>query len=355
MIERIKIENYKNFNSFEFDGFKRVNLIAGKNNVGKTNLLEAIYVLQSGGKPFSIILPYSWRNPFNINSVDEKLRLEKMNLTFERAYFSMVGDRAKPTKIESNERFILSRISNYREIPVIEEDGKKTVQLEPTEGFLSSDDKLSIEINSNEGTLNFFRGYNYIRDLGVDSTMIHFISTNDFEKNVFKIFSDRIIINKGKKDLLYGLSLAFGFEIFDFRFIESDVDQSSTLFVFDQNENPISSSIFGFGTNRIVKLILFVLNSANSTILIDEMDIGIHYSKQEQLWTYLFTVAKKLNVQIFATTHSRDCVEAFSEVSNKFKGEGQYIRLQERGGEIQPKFYDEEARLRAVEVHSEMR
>ena len=89
--------------------------------------------------------------------------------------------------------------------------------------------------------------------------------------------------------------------------------------------------------------------------MIDEIDLGVHYSKMDELWDLLFRLASKLNVQLFATTHSRDCVDAFARVSNKFQGEGQYLRLQERNSSIQAVSYDEEERLRAVDVQSEMR
>ena len=42
------IKNYKNLESLQIDKLGRVNLIAGENNVGKSSLLEAVSILQSG-------------------------------------------------------------------------------------------------------------------------------------------------------------------------------------------------------------------------------------------------------------------------------------------------------------------
>lgn len=52
-------------------------------------------------------------------------------------------------------------------------------------------------------------------------------------------------------------------------------------------------------------------------MLIDEFENGLHYSIQEKIWGYIFDLAKSLNIQVFATTHSWDCIESFSKVAKE--------------------------------------
>ena len=47
-------------------------------------------------------------------------------------------------------------------------------------------------------------------------------------------------------------------------------------------------------------------------LLIDEIDTGLHYSLIEQLWGALIELSRQLDVQIFATTHSSDCIRALA-------------------------------------------
>jgi hypothetical protein len=50
---------------------------------------------------------------------------------------------------------------------------------------------------------------------------------------------------------------------------------------------------------------------AGGLLLIDEVENGIHYTVLPRLWRFLFQAAKIRNVQVFATTHSWDCIKGF--------------------------------------------
>ena len=74
-------------------------------------------------------------------------------------------------------------------------------------------------------------------------------------------------------------------------------------------------SSFGDAMNRMVDLVLRIVNNENGIVLIDEIENGIHYTKQEAIWSLIFTLAIKNNVQIFATTHSREMMQSFDKVA----------------------------------------
>ena len=60
---------------------------------------------------------------------------------------------------------------------------------------------------------------------------------------------------------------------------------------------------------------LFCDDIGESSLDIDEFDNGLHYSVQKSLWKMIFSLAKQLNIQVFATTHSWDCIQSFTEVA----------------------------------------
>ena len=62
-------------------------------------------------------------------------------------------------------------------------------------------------------------------------------------------------------------------------------------------------------------IILKIFSAKNGFLLIDEFENGLHYSVQPKIWELIFELAYRFNIQVFATTHSWDCIESFSQVA----------------------------------------
>jgi hypothetical protein len=80
-------------------------------------------------------------------------------------------------------------------------------------------------------------------------------------------------------------------------------------------KQPVPLASLGDGMVRVLQLILKVFPAKGGFFLIDEFENGLHFSVQEKVWTLLFGLAKLLDVQIFATTHSWDCIESFAKIA----------------------------------------
>ncbi|RLD53421.1 MAG: ATP-binding protein, partial [Bacteroidetes bacterium] len=112
----------------------------------------------------------------------------------------------------------------------------------------------------------------------------------------------------------------------------------------------------GDGVNRILNFILALVNSDNGFLLIDEFENGLHYSVQEKLWEIIFEISNRLNVQVFATTHSNDTINSFARVLGKSKGfEGSLYRLDRKGDEVRTYMFPEEEIKEAAIQHINMR
>lgn len=100
---------------------------------------------------------------------------------------------------------------------------------------------------------------------------------------------------------------------------------------------------FGEGMNRLLGLALALVNSSNGILLIDEIETGFHYSILPDVWKLIFKMAKDLNVQVFATTHSKDCIEAFTQAAiDDEESDGMLIRLENKDGKIRAVNFNED-------------
>lgn len=79
-------------------------------------------------------------------------------------------------------------------------------------------------------------------------------------------------------------------------------------------EHRIPIGSMGDGIWRILGLALALVRAENGILLVDEIDTGLHFTVMDQLWKLIYTTAKRLNVQVFATTHSRDCYESLAVI-----------------------------------------
>lgn len=91
---------------------------------------------------------------------------------------------------------------------------------------------------------------------------------------------------------------------------------------------PIGS--MGDGIWRLLGVALALTSARGGVLLIDEIDTGLHYSVLVDMWRLVFKTACSLDVQVFATTHSRDCYEALASVTEAGRTEISLQRI-ERG------------------------
>lgn len=108
------------------------------------------------------------------------------------------------------------------------------------------------------------------------------------------------------------------------------------------SDEPIPMNSLGDGMQRILEIALALVNSKGGVLLIDEFENGLHYSVQPDMWQLIFRVARDLNVQVFATTHNWDCIEAFQRAAVEVdESEGLLVRLDMKKSGIHVALLDE--------------
>jgi hypothetical protein len=77
----------------------------------------------------------------------------------------------------------------------------------------------------------------------------------------------------------------------------------------------IPMSSLGAGVSRVLTIALALVNASDGLLLVDGIEDGLHASVQAPLWGWLMQVAQRREVQVFATAHSWDCIEAFQQAA----------------------------------------
>lgn len=121
-------------------------------------------------------------------------------------------------------------------------------------------------------------------------------------------------------------------------------------------DEPLPLHSLGNGMWRTLGIALALMNAKDGILLIDEFENGLYCSVQPDLWRFIFRLAWSLDVQVFATTHSWDCIEAFQKAAHEdAQNEGVLIRLEIKKGRTIPTLYDERQLEIATREHIEVR
>ena len=86
-------------------------------------------------------------------------------------------------------------------------------------------------------------------------------------------------------------------------------------------KEPVLLSSMGEGLSRYIAIVCAIWKSSNGQLFIDEFENGIHYTKYEKLWEIIFKTSLEANCQVFISSHSKECIEAFSRVAELYDHE----------------------------------
>lgn len=122
------------------------------------------------------------------------------------------------------------------------------------------------------------------------------------------------------------------------------------------HEQPVPLKSLGDGAVRFLGVALALASNRDGFLLIDESENGIHHSVQEDYWRMILRSAKENNVQVIATTHSWDCITGFARAAvDATEVEGNLVRLERDGDGTYAVEYDEEDLETAASQRIEVR
>lgn len=121
-------------------------------------------------------------------------------------------------------------------------------------------------------------------------------------------------------------------------------------------EKMIPLPLMGDGIARLLRIALAITDASKGIVLIDEIENGLHYTIMKNVWKAIAYIARKYSCQVFATTHSRECIQAAHEAFTEDKKYDFLLhRLELLEGEINNVVYDQEPLEAVVKAKFEVR
>ena len=308
--ETLKIEKFRGIKSLEIDDLARVNLFVGRNNCGKTSVLEAAFLLTGMSNPAFLVGMENLRglnlnesshlrNFFYCQKYTEGFRLfgkqktESRELNVSPIYENFnVGQNSARVR-DTIEKYTLSSTAEQSldGLKFIFTPSKKSRQYEATmRSVRSGDPPFSFQLDEEyeeykENTPFWFLGQQY-------------------DPNVV----DRMLTEK-RKDVLVGYLQDIESKVQDMR-----IGLDGIVMVDIGMDNFLPINHLGGGMVRILNILSYTHSEKNGIVMIDEVENGLHVSSIKYMWDMVLESSKQNNTQIFMTTHSSDVIKGLSMV-----------------------------------------
>lgn len=367
MVTKLNIDGFKGFQQFEISRLSRITLLGGRNNVGKTSILEALFMFHDRLNPQMILRQFAWRGvgtiAFNPESMwapifynydlDRKINIsvvvneseEKMTVRFNPHYV--------PSSIQAN--IVPSLIQANITSPGLKPKQIRTDQ-EPEPSYA-----LDIIYDSKEmknQTAHLLMG---VHGIGI------YIDNAKMEQRHATFLAARGSVNPSEDAQKFGQLDIIGKQekIIDFlRIIEPNLKSISSVAMGDISlihgdiglTRKIPVAYMGEGISRLLSIILAIATSRDGIVIIDECENGIHYSAMPKIWEAIALAARENNCQVIGTTHSYECLEAaYNGISGTLADDFSYIRIDRTRDKITAKCFDHDLLKVAIDTNMEVR
>ncbi len=351
MFQSINIQNLRAITNLNVDNLGQVNLFVGKNNSGKTTLLEALFFLIGATNPKLPVntnifrglgfLRHEWWDTFfhDLDSNNNIIIKGQVRNSQEERKLIIKPLFEKPSKSE----FITSDIIS---ININGGDSKSVLHPEGLELLFSSSNNSEMNTQS-----KIFMSEDQLLTEGTKQSSIRGVFVSPSTRFDWKPrFSS--IQRKKKINELVSYLKEIDQSINDIR-----LNDVGILEVDVGLPNLIPVNLLGGGIASILSVALAMLDMKDGIVLIDEIENGLHYSLLQKLWQAIFSWSKELNIQVFITTHSNECIKAFNNSINAtlFGSETKMFRIERKDKDFRVVEYSKDILSESLESNWEVR
>lgn len=337
-IKDLTISSFRGLRDFKIDQLGDVNILVGDNNTGKTSVLEAIQLLCVPTE-YQLVKVSSQREEHKRSLKSRLDVVEAVKYLFD---FQSQPEAWKEIYIETSERWIpkdAPLFSLYPEkayIAVHAQEAKQMLgntmgeEISVLFGHIENGDKTP------EGYTKYAFEYHNLSKIKSSSTprmtdlKVVFVSamahlTEDAFKTMMKTPESR--------EKAVELLALFDPGIKAVTYQESDDRKSVLVFHVSGIKEYIPLSVYGDGIKKALTLLNAIMEAEDGIVLIDEFETALHTTVMRPVFKFMLAATKRLNVQLFLTTHSLEALDTLlrSDEENVARLNVIQIRKNEKG------------------------
>ena len=373
-IPDITIKEFRGVKNLSLPCLGRVTLLAGKNSVGKTSVLEAVTAFAVRGRRTVLFHLLEEHNEW-VSMTDEngdkfqtpdvaalfhgRTPAENTPITISslKKASQLRIEKASPSDLDEEE---VRRIERY--IPGLYDDDdlqlfKAVFQVKNGKRGGENKEYLLPHLNFRNQRFPIYRNSNRVSELSA-AKQCKTLGPGMLNNEEIAWLWDGIALTDDEDRALDVLRLIFGDKVERVTVIGEESRRRGRHFIvkLKGHSQPVPLKSLGDGAVRLFSVVLALVNSRDGILLIDEAENGIHHSIQYNFWSMVLRIARDYNTQVLATTHSWDCVQGFSQAATDDENaEGVLYRLERDDEDVWAIFYPEDQLKIAAEHGTEVR
>ena len=316
-LTRFCAKGLRSLENVELRDLGRVNAFVGRNGAGKTTLLEALYLFFSGPMIESIVGIAERRGEYDKTdgagwwAPSIRHFFAGHALTRGSDLISFLGDDAKVGFSVGEEDMPLK--DDYR---IVKPTTMCHVAHEKVGGDRSN---ISFPICKSGAIDNDFAGDGgYRRILTPDDIPVAFVDPDGMEANALLRMRDEVVSRGAENELVSALKLLDS-RVESVGFLSADEKAykflvNGTLVGLSGMNGRVPVKTLGDGMRRLLVIAMAMVCVNGGALILDEVDSWLYYSAMASLWNFIFKAAEAHDVQVFASTHSLDCLRGLASL-----------------------------------------
>jgi len=294
-ITSLSLEYFRGIRKGKVEDLSQVNVFVGPNNSGKSSILFAVYL-------FSGLLGRGWKRfpsytQYNVQDFGENVHT---------VIFNQDGNAVGMVPYEISRYFFYKYDASY---PL-------QIQIEMDSGnykFILRKEERAKSIRATPKSVSLFFS---------QTRMIFAIEDPQKPEEIFY----EVLLQKNLDKVLYHLLQ----KVFHLP-VEYLTYTPNQILLLKLTDRSIRFEDLGDGAKRTMRMLFTAAAAAKGALLLEEPENHQHPRSLQESIRALLTAAKDLDIQIFATTHSRECLVAFHEEAKRQGLEARffYTRLHE--------------------------